>query len=181
MKTIKLLLSVLIMVILTMSFINPADWYLCETSDYKILFPKKPVESIQTISSAIGELNLNLNIYEVPETETEDNLAYIVNKTEYPDSIVNSDKKDILVGFFRNSIDGAVKNVQGKLLSETKIELSGYPGREIRIDFQNGLAVIKMRLYLVKNKMFLLETISETKKGFNKSIDKFMNSFELIN
>jgi hypothetical protein len=181
MKSMKLIAAIFILTFLTMSFVHVEDWYQYETKYYKILFPKKPTESSQVAKSAIGDLKLNLSIYAVPENETEDNLAYLVNETEYPDSVINSDKKDLLENFFRHSIDGAVNNVQGKLLSEKVIELNKFPGREIRADYQNGLAVITMRLYLVRNKLFLTETITDTKKDFNKSISKFMDSFELRN
>ena len=36
-----------------------------------------------------------------------------------------------------------------------------------------------MGFYLVKNKLYMSETITETKNDFNKSIDKFFNSFSL--
>ena len=88
-------------------------------------------------------------------------------------------KKEILDDFFKKSIAGSLNNVQGKLLSEKVIELGKYPGREIRVDFQNGLGVIKMRIYLVKNTMFMIQTITDTQKQYNKSVDKFMNSFQL--
>jgi hypothetical protein len=177
----KILTPFLIIAILTMSFISSDEWYQCETKNYKILFPKKPSESSQIDNSAIGELTLNLNIYEVSENDTDDNLVYMVNETAYPETVINSDKKDLLDNFFRKSIDGAVNNVHGKLLSEKIMELNKFPGREIRIDFQNGLAVIKMRMFLIKNRMFMIETITDTKKDFNKSINKFMDSFQLIN
>ncbi|HEX4372302.1 MAG TPA: hypothetical protein VHZ50_03260 [Puia sp.] len=122
---------------------------------------------------------MNLNIYDVPETEKDDNHVYLVNETTYPDSLINSDKKEILDEFFKKAIGGAVKNVQGTLLSEKNMELNEFPGREVRIDYRNGLAVIKMRLYLVKNIVYMMETITDTKKQSNSSVDKFLNSFQL--
>lgn len=98
----------------------------------------------------------------------------------HPDSLINSDKKEILADVFKNAVNGAVETAHGKLLNEMIIEFKGYPGREIRIDFQNGTAVITMRLYLIKNKMYMLETITVTDKDFNTSIKKFMNSFDLL-
>jgi hypothetical protein len=54
-----------------------------------------------------------------------------------------------------------------------------YPGRKFRVDVQNGVAVMTMRAYLVRNKLYMLQVITETKKDLNKSIEKFMNSFSL--
>lgn len=183
MKALKLVSAFFILTTLTMSFVKWQDWYLCQTKYCKVLFPKKPAASAQTINSPIGALKLNLNIYEVPanEQEKEDNFVYLLNETEYPDSVINSNKKDKLDKFFRQAIDGAVNNVHGKLLSEKMIAINQFPGREIRVDFQNGKDVIKMRMYLVRNRMFMVETVTDTKKDFNKSINKFMDSFTLIN
>jgi hypothetical protein len=42
-----------------------------------------------------------------------------------------------------------------------------------------GQAIIKIRIFLVKNILFMIETITETGKVPNKSIDRFMDSFKL--
>jgi len=162
------------------SFLNYEDWFQCETKSYKILFPKKPAASTQKVNSAIGELTLNLNVYEVPQNETDDNYVYLVNETAYPDSLINSGSKDLLQTFFRNAIDGAAKNVNGKVISEKDITIQNYPGREVKVDYETARAIIRMRIYLVKNKMFMLQTITDTEKDSNKSITKFMDSFQLV-
>jgi hypothetical protein len=99
--------------------------------------------------------------------------------SEYPDSLINSGKTELLPQFFRNSIDGAVRNVQGKLLSEKNITINGFPGREVRVDYQNGTAIIKMDFYLVHNEMIMLQTITEPSKENNASELKFYASFKL--
>jgi hypothetical protein len=177
----KTLISLLFLTLVVTSFKKADDWYLLQTHSYKILFPKKPTASNQEIDSQIGKLTLHLNIYEVPESESDDNHAYLTNETSYPDSSINSDNTKLVSTIFANAIAGAVKNVSGKLLSEKVIAFGKYPGREVRIDFQNGVAVIKMRIYLVRNSTIMIETITDTDKQYNKSIDKFMDSFRLIN
>ncbi|MFN6946338.1 MAG: hypothetical protein ACK4ND_15425 [Cytophagaceae bacterium] len=180
-KITKLFIASLILLSF-MSFIQAEKWFLLESKQYgyKIEFPKKPTEKPQVVNSEIGELKMNIFIHDASKDGKDDNLIYMVNYTEYPDTLIHSDKTEILSDFFRNSIDGAVRNVHGKLLSEKVIQIGEYPGREIKIDFRDGMAVIRMRIYLVKNQMYLLQTITETKKDFNKSITRFMDSFELI-
>lgn len=173
-------LRLVVLVTLVLSFSNIEEWVLFQTKHCEMYFPKKPHELSQTINSTLGTLNMNIYSYEVPDSINDDNLLYNLMETEYPDSLINSDKKDILVKFFRDAIDGAVSSIHGKLLSETIIHYEDYPGREIRIDFKDGLAVIKMHFYLVKNKLYMLQTITFTKNDNNESINKFMNSFKLI-
>ncbi|MDP4247946.1 MAG: hypothetical protein Q8932_19070 [Bacteroidota bacterium] len=177
----KVLISFLLLSVIVSSFKETDDWFLLQTKSFKILFPKKPTSDTKNIDSHVGKLVLNLNYYEVPEGVSDDNHLYMTNETSYPDSVINSDKKELLDAFFKNSIAGSVNNVHGKLLSEKVIGLGKYPGREGRIDFRDGMAVIKVRMYLVRNTLFLLQTITETGKQYNKSIDKFMDSFQLVN
>jgi hypothetical protein len=158
------------------------QWSESKTFGYKIEFPQKPEESMQEVDSEIGKLTLNLKSYEVTEkSPADDNLMYLVNCTAFPDSIVNSSNTAKHDGFFRGTIDGAVKNISGKISSEKPISLKGgYPGREVQIDFNEGTAIIYMRLYLVNNKLFMLETITQKAKVPNTSISRFLNSFQLL-
>jgi len=178
MKQIRNVIAGITILLFTMSFKNMGDWYLFDSKEFSIEFPKKPTASTQNVNSAIGELKMDMFMYDA-SNGGDDNVLYGLVTSVYPDSLVNSDKTEILSTFFRNSIDGAVKNVQGKLLTEKTIEINGFPGREIKVDYQNGLAIIKMRMYLVHNKMIFLQTITETAKDDNASALKFHNSFKL--
>ena len=152
---------------------DPWTEYKSAEGKFTAEFPKKPESQKQVINSEVGELTMNIVMYDASKDD-EANLVYMINYTDYPDTLINSDKKETLESFFRNSTDGAVKNVHGKLLSEKIISVGDYPGREIRIDFQNGKAVITSRVYLVKNRMIMLEVITGTKNDFNKRINQFL-------
>ncbi len=158
-------------------------WHKTEskTLGYSIEFPQKPESTIQEIKSGIGVLKLNMFIYEVTEkSPSDDNQVYLVNCTEFPDSLVSSDNTALLEGFYRGTIDGAGKEIGGTVTSEKKIELNGYAGREVTIAQNEEKSIITMRLYLVKNRLFMLETITQKNKVPNKSITRFFNSFQLI-
>ncbi|HSZ72288.1 MAG TPA: hypothetical protein VK750_06390 [Cytophagaceae bacterium] len=166
---------------LCLSFVQADKWVLVHSKkyNYKIEFPKKPKEQTQSLDSELGKLQLNMFVYDASEVKGEDNLYYLCNCTEYPGTAVSSANKEALEGFYRGGIDGAVKNVKGKLLTEKTITIDGYEGREATIDYQEGLAVITMRMLLVENRMYLVQTITETSKLPNESVSKFMESFQL--
>lgn len=170
--------SFILLITLLSAFTFANDWQLFETSDFQILYPKLPSSQTQTINSVIGDLKVTGHIYNASKDTTDANLTYGVLTTEYPDTLVHSDKKEILSNFFRSATDGAVKNVNGKLISEKEIELDGFPGRDIKIDLK-GFAVMRMKAFLVKNKLYMLQTITKTEKDGNQSVEKFMNSFKL--
>jgi hypothetical protein len=175
----KNLASIFVFIILCSAFVIPQHaWYSYSTKDFSIDFPKKPDTSSQTVKSEIGDLLMEICMYE-PAKDSDQNFAYGIISTSYPDSLIHSDKKEKLNGFFRNAVDGGVANVEGKLLTEKEISMDGYPGREFRIDFQHGLAVIKMRAFLVKNKMFVVQTITDPAKELNIPAERFHHSFHL--
>jgi len=181
-RSVTKLLTISLVVISLMSFVKPEKWFwlVSEEYGYKIEFPEEPVERPKVVNSEIGELKLNVFLYDASLRGKDDNLVYMVNYTEYPVDQIHSNNTEILPDLFRNSVEGVVMNVNGELLSEEEIQLGQYPGREIRIDYKNGMAIISMRIYLVENKMYMIQTITETKKEAKKSIDRFMDSFELI-
>lgn len=177
-KRISVSITIIITLFFLTGFVLHSDWFLLEGKDYSIQFPKKPETQTQNLGSAVGDLKMIINMYEGAK-DNDENYLYGIITSVYPDSLVNSSKTEKLPAFFKGSIDGAVKNVQGKLLSEKEIEINGFPGREARIDFKNGMAVITMRIYLVHNQTFILQIITETSKEKNQSAQRFFESFKL--
>lgn len=159
---------------------SPKEWYPFKSEGYSIEFPVKPTIETSKVPSPIGELTLINSMYDAQKTgDKNDNLAYSVIVTDYPDSLIHSDNKEMLPAFFRNSIDGGVANSGGTLSSEKEIEIGGYPGREARVDLNEGKGVLIIRCYLVKNRFYILQTITEKPKFPNNSVDRFLGSFRL--
>jgi len=171
----------LVFIVITMSFTVSGDWIPFTSHGFTASFPKKPDADSQLIASPLGQLRFNTFMYDASEDSTDENLVYTVITTKYPDSLVKEAQKPAFVkGLFDGAIKGAVKNVKGKLLSQKEISFEGYPGREMKIDFQDGLAIIRMRIYMVNTWMYTLQTITYTGKDENKSIYRFMDSFKLL-
>jgi hypothetical protein len=157
---------------------GPAEWYTYQNAEMSIEFPKEPELTSQAVPTAVGDIEMKIASFQGSK-DGDINLAYVLISSNYPDSLINSGKKEMLSEFFRNSIDGAVANVKGKLLSEKEIMLNGFPGREVRVDYGDGLAIILFRMYLVGNRGYFIQTISETAKEGNESALRFQNSFKL--
>src|SRR6187431_1042100 len=94
--------------------------YLYETDEYKINFPSKPEIFTQSKSSRLGELLLTFAAYEPKDSMNDNNHLYMTIESKYPDSTIHSEKVEILDNFFRSAIDGAVTDIKGVLLNESK-------------------------------------------------------------
>ena len=128
----KLTLTLFLILFLNISFASTKGWYLLQTDTYSIEFPKKPAKQIDMVTSAYGNLQMKTYTYDASQSNNDNNLSYRISSVAYPDSVINSDKKEKLTIFFKSTTNRAVKNVRGRLLSEKSIEIYGYPGNEIR-------------------------------------------------
>jgi hypothetical protein len=177
MKTLLLYLFVF----LSTQLPKPAnEWYTYQNQQFSIEFPQEPEVTVQKVPTSIGDIEMKIASYE-GSGKGDVNLAYVFISSIYPDSVINSGSKEKLPGFFRSSIDGAVKNVNGNLLSEKVVTLNGFPGREAKVDYGNGLAIIAVRMFLVKNHVYFVQTISEAGKADNEHALRFHRSFKLKN
>ena len=152
-----------------------------EEHGFEARFPANPLSSSQTIMADMGQLTLHRFEHKIRSSsaDTSDKM-YMVVHTTYPEGTVHSDNAAAQPQFFRNSIDGAVSNVKGKLISEQEITIDGYPGREVVIDYRNNFALIHARYYLVENQLFMLQAIVPGPLANDPSIRQFFNAFRLL-
>jgi hypothetical protein len=162
-----------------LAFAQAPGWVNFESkeSGFKVLFPEAPKTSEDAVETEIGKLNIK---FFTCDLYTKDSIVYMALVTSYPADKISSDKKEIVANVFRNAIDGGVKNVSGTLLSEKELTFKQYPGREFKMSFQDGAAIISARAYLVKNTMYMLQAITVKDKENEPGIKRFLDSFTLL-
>ena len=123
-KSVLLLISLLLAVWLPGCTAKPQE-FKSAAGRFAVTTPKTLQESTQDVETQGGKIDLYLF------STQQDNIGYFVSYCDYsPEIMVHSDLEKMLDG----SRDGAVGNTKGKLLSETKITLADYPGRELVIE-----------------------------------------------
>jgi len=164
----------------TPSKVTTDDWYLFDyqEQDYMVLFPTTPKPVHQMVDTEMGTLEMKIFMCEMLGAGQEE-VVYAVSTTNYPMGVIHSSKTNVLEQFFRGAVDGAVSNIGGKLLSETKIELDGFEGRAIEINAQDGKMLVNMRMYLIGNCMYILQTLNELGKDKSLYINRFFDSFRV--
>lgn len=132
-------------------------------------FPGMPQQRTQPHQSKYGALESKMILLDVPGTAFFA-LAFI----DYPKEAEASRKPDEMLADIR---DTAVGNVKGKLTSETKITMNGYPGRELRIDSPGNMS-LHARFYLVKDRIYQsLVVVPKAREGSGDA-KKFLDSFK---
>jgi hypothetical protein len=100
---------------------------------------------------------------------------YLFAYADYP--LKESDNID---NFFNSRILGSVENIHGKLLNEEVINYKNYPGRKIRVLWNNGELVNNVVFYLINNRLYYLQVTTSVGDDFNTDIYKFLNSFKYL-
>jgi len=155
------------------------DWYLFEydAQNYSIQFPKAPAPQHEMIDSEVGKLDMRLFVSEISGADDEQ-VLYGIAAIDYPLGIIHSSRTE-LNQFYKGSVNGAVNNLGGTLIAEEKIELDGFEGRAIKIDIQDGAMLVNMRMYLIGNRMYTLQTMHEFDKDKSFYTKRFFNSFRV--
>jgi hypothetical protein len=175
-------MKLLLFAFISLPFMFATEWetFQSDEGNFQVEMPDLPAIETQVLSSKIGELFMHMYIHEGVEG-VDENLIYMVNYTDYPEKVINSNMEEVaLDNYFRGSIDGAVSNMEGTLVEEKKITVLGYQGREVVVNYLNGVAVVRMQTFLVNNRMYALQVITLAENDNNASQKRFFNSFELL-
>jgi hypothetical protein len=138
-------------------------------NSFTVMLPKDVKEEKQAVNTQLGPIEFVS--YNAKAKHQEFSIAY----SDYPDSFVTATDPQILLD---GSRDGALANIQGRLLSETIIDMNGHPGRELRIEGPQKL-ILKSRLYLVGNRLYQVMAVSKPDHSFDKKIEEVFLSFKI--
>jgi len=145
-----------------------------EAGNFSVQTPYTLKESSESLDTQVGEIEIHSFLGE------QGNESVSIGYTDYPAELVQvSDPERILDG----SRDGAVANVKGELVSETRISLDGYPGRELTISViadNKQEIVLRGRVFLVENRLYQIMAVAPKGKENAKNIDAFLQSFALL-
>jgi hypothetical protein len=143
--------------------------FLSPDKSFSALLPQGPRESSKKINTPIG--SIRTFAYNAKSKHHEFSIAYC----DYPDSFVAAtDPKQILAG----AADGAVHNIQGKLLGETSIDMNGIPGTELKIETPQKM-VLKSRIYFAGKRLFQIMAIGKPDHAFDKELTEVFDSFKI--
>ncbi len=160
-------------------YISQSVWkqFSDKTGKFGILFPGTPDELKQTVKTPVGVLELKMFVVE----RQQESVSYGVGYTEYPSNYAkNLNQNNILEQVLDNAKNGALKSAKGTLVSQRKISLGKYSGREIKYS-RSGNKITVHRIYLVNRRLYqvIVETTKEKEKFLTKSMSGFLDSFQI--
>jgi len=148
---------------------EPPVWteFRSEEGRFTVLMPVKPVSQASTIETPQGRFEQHVFI--ASHFPLICSIAYV----DLPKQISAANDVD---GFFGGVRDEFIKEVGGKLASESSLSLEGHPGREIKVYMFRG--DLRLRLFLVGDRLYVLSLIKSSETD-EETLKKFFGSFRL--
>jgi len=168
----KLLYLVLVATVLVGCQLSNSKTFTSDEAGFSISFPGSPTQDAQNVNTPIGAITMHTFMIEKSD------VAYMVAYSDYPESLVNQTPPDVILSGAR---DGAVANIQGRLVNEIFISLQGHLGREIIIEAPAAEAFARVRIYLVENRMYQIMALTSTQQeSLTDEITNYLNSFVIM-
>jgi outer membrane lipoprotein-sorting protein len=150
---------------------GPPAWseFRSDEGRFTVLMPDKPVTQAATVETLQGRFEQHVF------TASHTTFVYIVTYTDLPKQTLAANGGDAFMDGIR---DQFIKEVGGKLESESLLSLEGHTGREIKVHMFRG--ELRLRVFLVGDRLYTLSIIAldktpESEETFNK----FFSSFKL--
>jgi len=150
-----------------------------ENGRFSVLSPAELTLNLQTIPSALGEVKWHTYSYQAVDT-SELVFLYSITYYEYPDQLMPSDSTEMIDQFFTETLDAISERIDGEILYSQNELVNTYPARITRMQYQDGAYSLKSKLILAKHRFYMVEVFSTSDQGIDYKINKFMNSFKLL-
>lgn len=163
------------------SWENQQQWQAYQDLDgrFQIKLPAPWQHAIDSVGTAVGALAYH-TFFLKPPVDTADNEIYMLSYVEYPEGSLHHDSIELVTELLDATLSTAVERMKGEVLFSTEKPLGDYPGRYWRIDYLNGQASVRTHALVINNRYYALQTISRSRKGINKSSDRFFDSFSIF-
>lgn len=148
------------------------------TGRFSVLIPGEFEERVTYQETDIGFMTIYHHV--LRSTDSSDNLVYMVTWYDFPDNVIHSDSVHLLEEFFRVTVDEAVRSVRGELLYQNTMPYQNLPGWQWRINYLQDQATIRTRVILDGNRYYAIQTVAFAQKSLNNSVNRFMDSFRLL-
>jgi hypothetical protein len=81
---------------------------------------------------------------------------------------------------FENLTEGLSSQYGYTILDDSVVRAGGHQGRELRAKSQDGKTSMRIRLFVVRNRMYDVRAAGPQEEAFSPEADKFFDSFTLL-
>lgn len=116
------------------------------------------------------------------EDTLHENSYYSISSLSYPSDFIHSDSLfNVVEGFINSSQFSILNDSTYSLLTSTLFEKNGFPCKVFKWKNNETNLFFEFHVFLVENNLFQLSVVSRLNKNHNSYINKFFDSFKILN
>lgn len=148
------------------------DWQQFESGEgrFAATFPGKPDVQVQSVPTAAGPISTKFFIVDKGK------YCFSINYADYSQEIMDACDPELML---EGAQEGATQAVRGVLLESKEISLDGHPGREAKVELPAKDGIVRVRFYLVNNRMYVVQALTFKSNASAPELTKFLDSFQL--
>lgn len=150
-----------------------------ENGGFTIMTPAPLDLAVQSIPTHVGDIQLYTYTHKVVDS-TAQVFQYSVTYYEYPEILIPSDSTEMVTQFFDETLSAIAERIDGHIVYSEPVPFRDYPAMLTRISYQDDKFALKNKLVLANNRFYLIEVFSTSDKVVDNDINKFIDSFKLI-
>ncbi len=147
--------------------------FVASDAGFSAVFPDEPERGAQTVP--VGGYEIPLTTYATYGGGRNDGWAMIVGAVDY--SVVD-DGGVVVAATLDAGLDGAARNIKGRVVSRTPVDLVGAVGLDGTIETDE--AVVYVRLIGVGNRMWMLEDVEVAGEPARADYDTLLQTFQVL-
>jgi hypothetical protein len=173
-KALTVSLLVVLLHLLAFGFQRGAPWQPFNSAEgkFNVLVPSKPKLQVEDVESSRGMVKY----YRF--TSVSNIGLFSVTYFDHPELLNNAGQMEARLDVIR---DGVTNSLGGERISEKKIKLNGYPGREFAVkkSEQGSDDLYQWRIFLIGKRVYQIAVATERKDSGAPDVAKFFTSFVL--
>jgi hypothetical protein len=138
---------------------------------FTLVFPCQSQLGSQVVNTAVGDILLTSYVC------GGDNDAYFAAISDYPAGTVTPEKLDLI---YAGAVNGQAENTKGTIRTVAPYTLGNTTGREAFIDIAEPKGAIRLRLFLVGDRLYQVMCIEPAGDETGQKCLDFLNSFTLL-
>lgn len=152
-----------------------AAWAKVDSTEgrFSVVMPTTPQTSSSDVDTKLGKLKL----YSFSSSSKVG--EFMLSYADYPNEATGADRDKVLDGV----IDGVLKGLQAELISQNKVSLNAYPGREMRArrTIEGSEMIFSWKVVLVGKRLYQMGVGTSKIDSESPEIQKFFMSLQLSN
>ena len=147
---------------------------------FQLLSPQAFDYRVDSLDTGLGAQVLHTFHFEAPDPTKAENVIYALTYVDYPAGSLHHDSTELVTDFFASTEEEAVRAMRGDLVYGGDREVSAYPARQWRIDYNDAKATARTLAVVAHNRYYELKVFSLKATGPNDAATKFFDSFRLF-